>query len=293
MGPLDIAAKSAVRESPEDFARLVLGFEPLASASAAESVRVRIERRLDKLLRIVRAGETEAEWLHLELQARWEADVPERTYEYWSLACRDHRPLRSVLICLRPGERQGQPRGEYVVRVGGEEVLRFRFQVIRVWEDLSAATLLASGAPGLLPLVPFARDASPALTEQALRRLDAVEPATTRTELQASLVVLARVAFQDETWLARMPKEQLMSTTTLREITEEAERRGRVEGLVEGLVEGRVGHAREAVLRLLRVKFGDALPAEVERRVVGADLAQLDRWLDRLVNASTLHEVFA
>lgn len=296
MGPLDIAAKTALRESPRDFARLVLGPGPLVRTSAAESVLVRVERRLDRLLEVVRRQGEPPLWLHLEVQAAWEADVGERTFLYWCLAYRDHRPLRSVVICLSPGVRQGSPRGEHRVLVHGQEVLRFQFTVIRVWEDLSAATLLASNAPGLLPLVPFAKGTTPELTERALRRLDGVEAEQPRTELQAALVVLAREAFHDDSWLARIPKEQLMNTTTFREITEEAERRGRVEGLregrVEGLREGRVEHARETLLRLLRLRFGPALPPATAERVAAASLADVDGWLERIVAAASLEAVF-
>ncbi len=80
-----------------------------------------------------------------------------------------------------------------------------------------------------------------------------------------------------------------MNTTTFREITEEAERRGRVEGLLEGRVE----HARETLLRQLRVKFPAALSAEVEQRVATAELAQLDQWLERVIAADALDQVFA
>src|SRR5690606_14169950 len=108
----------------------------------------------------------------------------------------------------------------------------------------------------------------------------------TRTELQAALVVFAREAFQDETWLARMPMEQLMNTTTLREITAEAERKGRVEGALS--------QARATLAALLAERFGigPQLPEHVEQRLAQATRAELLRWLSRPVPAPSRENVF-
>ena len=49
-----------------------------------------------------------------------------------------------------------------------KQLLTFRFRVIRAW-DLEVDELIASGEPGLLPLVPFAGDGSATRTEAAQR----------------------------------------------------------------------------------------------------------------------------
>ena len=44
-------------------------------------------------------------------------------------------------------------------------------------------------------------------------------------------------------------------------------------------------------MNLARIKFGD-VPAARADEVRGADAATLDRWLDALIGAGTLEEVF-
>ena len=63
--------------------------------------------------------------------------------------------------------------------------------------------------------------------------------------------------------------------------------KGRVEGRVEGLTQGKA----ETLLRQARIKFGD-VPAARADEVGAADAATLDRWLEALIGAETLDEVF-
>jgi hypothetical protein len=68
---------------------------------------------------------------------------------------------------------------------------------------------------------------------------------------------------------------------------EEFQRKGLQEGRREGL---REGEAR-FLLRLLASRFGD-LPQGVQERVQQADLSQLERWGERLLDARTLADLF-
>jgi hypothetical protein len=63
---------------------------------------------------------------------------------------------------------------------------------------------------------------------------------------------------------------------------------GRAQGRVEGLAKGRV----EVILRQLTARFGP-LPAKLTSRVRSASSAALDRWALRILDASSLDEVFA
>lgn len=55
---------------------------------------------------------------------------------------------------------------------------------------------------------------------------------------------------------------------------------------------GRTKHARQTLRRQLTLRYGD-LSSEITARIDEAPVDQLDRWLDRIVIASTLDEVFA
>jgi len=46
----------------------------------------------------------------------------------------------------------------------------------------------------------------------------------------------------------------------------------------------------KSLLRLIKAKFGTPTP-EQQQRIESADIPQLDRWLDRILTASTLDEL--
>jgi hypothetical protein len=58
----------------------------------------------------------------------------------------------------------------------------------------------------------------------------------------------------------------------------------------EAIKEGRQEEARRLLLRQLRVRFGE-LPAATVARIEAADLADLERWSERVLGAQTLAEV--
>jgi hypothetical protein len=89
----------------------------------------------------------EVEWrdgshgaLHIELQTRAVADIGERLAEYAiRLWRRDHLPVRSLVVYLRPTERA--PVSPFVMAWAGQESLRYTFDVLRLWEVPQARVL--------------------------------------------------------------------------------------------------------------------------------------------------------
>ena len=67
---------------------------------------------------------------------------------------------------------------------------------------------------------------------------------------------------------------------------------GRKEGLKEGRKEGRKEGERAALLRLLERRFG-ALPEALTARVADASTNEIESWLDRVLDATSLDDVFA
>ncbi len=68
------------------------------------------------------------------------------------------------------------------------------------------------------------------------------------------------------------------------------EERGLQAGLKTGRDEGLTVGACNALLKLLRARFG-ALPEAAASRIEAADAAQLDVWIDRVLTAASLDEV--
>jgi flagellar biosynthesis/type III secretory pathway protein FliH len=68
--------------------------------------------------------------------------------------------------------------------------------------------------------------------------------------------------------------------------------RGRKEGHQEGRKEGRKEGEGKALLLLLERRFG-VLPESVTARVAQSSTRDIERWLDRVLDAASLDDVFA
>ena len=67
--------------------------------------------------------------------------------------------------------------------------------------------------------------------------------------------------------------------------------KGREEGREKGREEGEIRSRRAILMRLLRSRFGE-VPAEVAARIEAtSDIAALDRWLDRILDAESIADV--
>ena len=75
-------------------------------------------------------------------------------------------------------------------------------------------------------------------------------------------------------------------------IVSQAREEGIQQGVRQGVQQGVVQGERTALLRQLRRRFGE-LDAETEERVASAEADQLNQWLDDVLDARTLDEVFA
>lgn len=67
---------------------------------------------------------------------------------------------------------------------------------------------------------------------------------------------------------------------------------GMERGLQQGLQQGKVQALRGALSRLLNARFG-ALTPSVQQKIDGAMPDQLERWIERVVTADRLDEIFA
>lgn len=112
----------------------------------------------------------------------------------------------------------------------------------------------------------------------------------------------AFAAWLDEVVLERLSGEHTMTInlwekpTMLSERFDEWEARfrleGRQDGLVEGLLEGRREGEAAVLRRLLEKRFGD-LPNPIRERLRKARFDELERWAERLLDVSSLDELFA
>ena len=130
--------------------------------------------------------------------------------------------------------------------------------------------------------------------EAIFRLLKDLSPEFRRTEF---IYMIATYRWIDRADLRRalrkaMPeREDEMLSIAAQEWKEEWKAEGRAEGKAEGKAEGRIEGRAQALLRILSRRFGE-VPPERQREIEMADLATLDAWIDRAIDASSLHAVF-
>jgi len=90
---------------------------------------------------------------------------------------------------------------------------------------------------------------------------------------------------------ASAPSVTPSPNATRREGLEEGRLEGKREGRLEGKREGKLEGGAAVFERLLTRRFGP-LDEATRSRIRGADLEQLERWTDRLLDAPTLTAVF-
>lgn len=156
--------------------------------------------------------------------------------------------------------------------VGGVPLLTHRFFVLPLYDV--APEILLSMSPHLAALVPLSRRASEVHVRQAAARVaSSKEPRT--TDLLAVLAVLAARRFPDDLIEAIIPEEALMKNPLIEKI--------RKKGREEGREEGRCQALREAILAVLRGRFGQ-IPSELSGQLETVrDATLLTALLDRAV----------
>ena len=192
------------------------------------------------------------------------------------------RPVRVSVIYLHAAKDGRRPAAACDLPLGASRA-RVELRSLRVWADLSAPEELSRARPvlGWLPLVGLMKDTSlgcVARAAEAIRRRARSDAES--ADLQAALHLLSERRFTRRGLRDIISVEVLMESSLWRE----AEKKGKKEG---------ERRARQKVLlRMLRQRFG-RLPREARERVEAAPTTRLDRWLDRLLVAESLEDVFA
>ena len=66
---------------------------------------------------------------------------------------------------------------------------------------------------------------------------------------------------------------------------------GEAKGMAKGMAEGRVHGESHTLTRILERRFGH-LPETIRAKIASADASALDRWVDQVVDATSLDAIF-
>ena len=216
-GPL----KVLLQTYPRDL--LVLFGDEEATLQAVENVEIQqMQRRVDGILKLERAGELY--YRHIEFQAEPTPDVARRCFEYNAhLLMRYNAPVVTAVVYLFP---PGPPEDPvFRVTLGGKEINRWNFQVVRLW-DVEATAALAQGSPGLVALTPLMRGGSDwDLLTRAVRRVEEALPGDPMSEAESVLLYLAGRHYTFQEILLVVGRKRMIQSSVWNESQLEAERR--------------------------------------------------------------------
>ena len=109
--------------------------------------------------------------------------------------------------------------------------------------------------------------------------------------IRDSVVGAALDELEEKLAAARAGQTEGIVGTIMEKLRAEGEAKGEARGLAKGEARGLAKGEAKSLIRLLERRFGP-LPAAVKARVDGADLDQLDVWIDRVLDAKNLNAVF-
>ncbi|MBA2285968.1 MAG: Rpn family recombination-promoting nuclease/putative transposase [Ktedonobacteraceae bacterium] len=278
-GPRDNGLKKLVQAAPQDFDTLVL-----PGSLLVEEMPTALPNReiyTDVLHKVHLDGRPML--LHLEFQKNSHTRMAERLLEYNVLASRQYK--LPVLSCVIYISRVKVAKAPLISALpDGQEVLRFNFRVIKLWE-LSVDELLEAGHKGLYPLLPLTRNGKrPEVVETMITDL----VASNNYELLAFAYLFSSLTFtdqDDQAWLKRrfaVFYDILEESWAYKEIAEKAREKGLEKGLEEGLEKGLEKGQQNGLIQ--------ALLAIVETRFP-ALLPQANAFVERVHDPSVLHHL--
>ena len=275
----DAVCKFLVETFSADFSRWLLG-EAVTMTELSPSELLLEPIRADALLL-----QTDRRALHLEFQTQPDPTMAFRMLDYW---VRLHRRLpqhdiKQVVIYLLPSQ------SPLVFQTQYEQAgTRHTFEVIRLWEQPTAAFL---SSPGLLPLATLSQTSDRAATlRQVAGQITRLKGRSTQSNVAASTAILSGLVLEKRLVQQILRRELMQESVIYQDIKAEGLQEGLEQGLQQGLAQGE----RQLVLRQLDRQVGtvslelsrqiEALPVEAieslgEALLDFANLADLQTWL--------------
>jgi len=274
MQQYDVRLKSILHRAMPQLFRL-LGLPPAAEYLLAE-LPLRQKILPDLLVRLV-----DGRILHIELQSRNDPRMIWRCLEYWQVISEQWPDAEIVQVVIYLGD------GPMTMV---SSIARGRTQYafdIHSLKDIDANAFLDSDSAAERMLAVLCHTDDPRATIAAILQSWKHLPASELSENLIDLLVLSQLSKRDilvREEVTAMPIEIDISENAVFKLGEE---RGEVKGERRGEIRGEV----KVLTKFLERRFGP-LPPSIRTRIESADIESLDRWVDRLPDASTLDAVF-
>ncbi|MBK8257170.1 MAG: hypothetical protein IPK82_31420 [Polyangiaceae bacterium] len=251
----------------------------------------------------VLAGE-ERRLEHVEWQLEWEANVPERLFEYHVLvamtvmdktsAAHLRPPIRTTVVLLSGREKPWPDLGEYRTSPQNEPFCGVVFRIDAVYQK-TVAELCGRSSAFWLIFTPLAVDADAVNMKVAVDELRARARGAELEELLVAMVVMADIDKRSrnlrEVILPLLSEETVMQNWFYKQGEARGREAGQALGEARGEARGKAVGEATALLRILE-RRGIAVPAEAREKILTCTTtAVLETWLDRALTAAGIDEV--
>lgn len=240
------------------------------------------DRTLDTVAELLQAGNPPVWWLlAIELQSKLDKEIFGRLLEYLGRAWLRLHPLNQRRQRYRLAAAlinfKGRGRNSHDFRLPGTAG-RTCLDIIEKnvvgdsAEDTIAQIETGTWTRALLPLIPSMQGGDKASIIQKWKTLALLEPDERRRDEYAGLArVFADLAKRGHIWRKGLEGWNMRRSESVMEWQAEA--------------------TAEAVVKILRLRFGSDLPTELEQRIrATTDREKLDRWLEAAVKARSLNK---
>ncbi|RMG66197.1 MAG: hypothetical protein D6722_15345 [Bacteroidetes bacterium] len=227
----------------------------------------------------------------LEVQSRWERDLPLRLLEY------DVRYRLKTGLSVLPAVLLLTPSGAVVERFedGG---LRYAFRVLSL-AAMDAREVLRTGNPCLYPFIPLMKGGVEIFDEAERALADRLPAGRDRADLLTGMALLSGLISKElPKKLLNRRRELMMESAAYEMIKREGYEeglqrgleRGIQQGIEQGMQQGMLEEAREMVLEALAERFG-VIPDDLEKRILAMDSRrQLKELLRQALRVQSLED---
>ncbi|MFH1097859.1 MAG: hypothetical protein V1749_10235 [Candidatus Desantisbacteria bacterium] len=274
MGDFDITLKRLSDEFILDYIRFVLDDEKINLIDKIDVSKIDKElplltRQTDCLVRVVEQDAKEF-ILHIEFQAEYTKDIPDRMLDYtYRIYEKYHLPVYSVLIVLRKTAVEIRTKTEINIR--DLNSLRHEYKAIKMWET-DAELILEKKMKGLYPLLPLMKTTKSG-EEIITKAGNAIEEEILEIEQKADayigLKVLSGINFSASLVDKILKRRDIMvQSSVYQDILREGEmlgiekgiERGMEKGIERGMERGMERGKKEGILEILGERFGFVSP---------------------------------
>ena len=269
MGSYDAAVKVILSHCRQAALEYFLGLEVVESELLELPQETATLRRSDFPIR-VRTPEGRLFIVLLEVQSRWEHDLPLRLLEY------DVRYRLKTGLSVLPAILLLTPSGAVVERFE-DEGLRYAFRVVSL-AAMEARELLRTGNPCLFPFVALMKGGVELFDEAERALTDSMPAGPDRADLLTGMALLSGLVSKELPQRLLSRRRDIMMESVAYEMIK---KEGYEEGMQQGLQQGMLAEGREMVLEALAERFGP-VPRDIEDLIMARESRRQLKELHRL-----------